>query len=140
MVSVWILSFIFEECNGCNIKSIRCYAGNVCCRITSKHFCSRKSAVSTRWWHNSYWTSMTAVQQLFGNRAISRSGDIHWPPRSSPDFLAYDFFFFGATLKVKFTPFVQQHFISRRREFQKKLFRFSGRCSRKSCKISTHDS
>jgi len=26
--------------------------------------------------------SITAIQQIFGNRIISKNGDIHWPPRS----------------------------------------------------------
>jgi len=39
-------------------------------------------------------SSMAAVRQLFGNRIISRFGDIHWPPRS-PDLSACDFFLWG---------------------------------------------
>lgn len=38
--------------------------------------------------------SMTAVRRLFGNRIISRNGDIPWPPRS-PDLSACDFFLWG---------------------------------------------
>jgi len=38
--------------------------------------------------------SMAAVQELFGNRVISRFGDIPWPPRS-PDLSVCDFFLWG---------------------------------------------
>lgn len=39
--------------------------------------------------------SMNAIEQIFGNRIISRNGDNnHWPPRS-PDLLARDFFLWG---------------------------------------------
>lgn len=38
--------------------------------------------------------SMAAVRQLFGERVISRNGDIQWPPRS-PDLTACDFFLWG---------------------------------------------
>lgn len=38
--------------------------------------------------------SMAAVRQLFGNRVISRNGDISWPPRS-PDLTVCDFFLWG---------------------------------------------
>jgi len=37
---------------------------------------------------------MAAVQELFGNRVISRFGDIPWPPRS-PDLSVCDFFLWG---------------------------------------------
>ena len=43
---------------------------------------------------------MAAVRQLFGERVISKNGDIQWPPRS-PDLSACDFFFFcGVVLKA----------------------------------------
>jgi len=35
--------------------------------------------------------SINAIQQIFGNRIISKNGDIHWPPRS-PDLSVCDFF------------------------------------------------
>lgn len=38
--------------------------------------------------------SMAAVRELFGNRVISRFGDIPWPPRS-PDLSVCDFFLWG---------------------------------------------
>lgn len=38
--------------------------------------------------------SMAAVHQLFGERVISRNGNIPWPPRS-PDLTACDFFLWG---------------------------------------------
>lgn len=38
--------------------------------------------------------SMAAVRQLFGDRVISRNGNIPWPPRS-PDLTACDFFLWG---------------------------------------------
>jgi len=37
---------------------------------------------------------MAAVRELFGNRVISRFGDILWPPRS-PDLSVCDFFLWG---------------------------------------------
>ncbi|KAF0768129.1 Uncharacterized protein FWK35_00021898 [Aphis craccivora] len=33
---------------------------------------------------NTVRVSINAIQQIFGNRIISKNGDIHWPPRS-PD-------------------------------------------------------
>jgi len=38
--------------------------------------------------------SINAIQQIFGNRIISKNGDIHWPPRS-PDLSVCDFFLWG---------------------------------------------
>ncbi|XP_008189644.1 uncharacterized protein LOC100569743 [Acyrthosiphon pisum] len=38
--------------------------------------------------------SINAIQQIFGNRIISKNGDIHWPPRS-PDSSICDFFLWG---------------------------------------------
>jgi hypothetical protein len=38
--------------------------------------------------------SMAAVRELFGNRVISRFGDIPWPPKS-PDLSVCDFFLWG---------------------------------------------
>jgi len=39
--------------------------------------------------------SIVAFRRLFPQRAISRFGDVPWPPRS-PDLTAPDFFFCGA--------------------------------------------
>ena len=38
--------------------------------------------------------SIVAVRRLFGNRVISRNGDIAWPPRS-PDLSVCDFYLWG---------------------------------------------
>jgi len=38
--------------------------------------------------------SINAIQQIFGNRIISKNGDIQWPPRS-PDLSVCDFFLWG---------------------------------------------
>lgn len=40
------------------------------------------------------WQSMEVVRELFGNRVISRFGNIPWPPRS-PDLSVCDFFLWG---------------------------------------------
>ena len=45
--------------------------------------------------------SMEAVRELFGNRVISRFGNVFWPPRS-PDLSVCDFAC-GAISKVKWT-------------------------------------
>ncbi|KAF0773203.1 Uncharacterized protein FWK35_00001108 [Aphis craccivora] len=38
--------------------------------------------------------SINAIQQIFGNRIISKTGDIHWPPQS-PNLSVCDFFLWG---------------------------------------------
>jgi len=38
--------------------------------------------------------SINAIQQIFGNRIISKNGDIHWNPRSR-DLSICDFFLWG---------------------------------------------
>ncbi|VVC30080.1 Hypothetical protein CINCED_3A023815 [Cinara cedri] len=38
--------------------------------------------------------SINAIQQIFGNNAISKNDDIHWPPRS-PDLSVCGFFLWG---------------------------------------------
>ena len=43
---------------------------------------------------NTVRVSINAIQQIFGNRIISKNGDIHWPPQS-PDLSVCDFFLLG---------------------------------------------
>ena len=46
--------------------------------------------------------SMADVRELFGNRVISRFGDIPWPPRS-PDLSVCDFFLWGYLKNLVYT-------------------------------------
>jgi len=70
--------------------------------------------------------SMAAVRELFGNRVISRFGDIPWSPRS-PNLSVYDFSC-GATLRIGSTRLGQGHWMNSNKESKMKYVISQLRC------------
>ena len=73
-----------------------------------KHFKNLVTCFSARVSRSAVHTaviSITALRRLFPQRAISRFGDVPWPPRS-PDLTAADFFLWGYVKKsVQYSPY-----------------------------------
>jgi len=67
--------------------------------------------------HTARPSSMAAIRQFFGNRVISRFGDIHWPQRS-PDLTVCDFFLWRRYVKNRVC----------NTQIQRELLRFPKRC------------